>query len=159
MSIKQNQAVVNAICSIRNVEEFSEKVVLSKDEMNIVSMIVAEAMMVGNVELNSKKLASYEGDVEKLRKDYVKGMVSNTLRKDKRLTGGEKYVGANPGSRSKDEMLVSLIALRKVVSVSEYEAIDKAIEDRKAELAALKGVKEVVINVEALPEALRYLVK
>ena len=92
---------------------------------------------------------------------YVSGLISNWLRKDKRLNGDVKYVAKNPGSRSGvgDVQLKNLKALLSTVDPEDEAAVTEIqgyIEAREAEIAA---AKKPVINVDALPESLRKFVK
>jgi len=86
--------------------------------------------------------------------------VGNHLRKDKRLNGGEKYEIKKPGSRagSGDATLKALKALQTTVDADSesWHQIEAAIYERTTELSKKK---EVTINVEALPEEFRHLVK
>jgi hypothetical protein len=86
-------------------------------------------------------------------------LVSNWQRKDTRLNGGDKYETKNPGSRtgSQDEQVKAMRNLLKTQTDPAIKAqIQKAIEER---LAEIKPESKVEINVEALPEHFRHLVK
>ena len=149
MSIKQKDAVFNAVCSARGLTEFDGPVELSKEERTAVQTSLVVGFQNGNI--------AYQGDVSDSTKlnSYVSGLVSNWLRKDKRLNGGVSYVAKNPGTRtgSGDE---SLKAMRTLLSATTDESaraeIQTEIDKRVAELKPKK-----VINVEALPESLRHL--
>ena len=94
---------------------------------------------------------------EELRK-YIPGLVNNWMRKDLRLNGGTKYEAKNPGSRagSGDAALKNMKLLLETVSEPVARAaIQKEIDQRKEQLSA---AKRPAINVDALPEHLRYLV-
>ena len=85
------------------------------------------------------------------------GLVNNWLRKDGRLNGGVKYTAKNPGSRSGsgDEAIRAMKTLLSVTTdASAKLEIQAAIEARQAELKP-----KVEVNVAALPESLRHLVK
>lgn len=134
-----------------------EAIKLSKsDKATVVGMVVnARAEMIIAPEADAK----YDS-VQKFR-TYVLGLVDNWLRKDKRLNGGIKYEAKNPGSRagSGDTQLKALRALRSTVTDTDTLAvIDSEIQTRISEIKATK-VKHVEVNVEALPEHLRHLVK
>ena len=106
----------------------------------------------GQVELRGERTADW------LRK-YIPGLVNNWVRKDPNLNGNTKYTAKNPGSRtgSGDEQIKAMKALLQQPGLSEENiaTITAAIEERKA---ALKPAPEP-INVSALPESLRHLVK
>jgi len=104
--------------------------------------------------------AKYASDSE--LKKYVSGLVNNHIRKTKEFNCGKTYVIKNPGSRAHvaDEQLRELTKL-SAQCADDPEAqkqIADAIVKRKAEIAAEKA-KSVTINPDALPEALRHLVK
>lgn len=91
-----------------------------------------------------------------LRK-YIPGLVNNWLRKDTRLNGGTKYVAKRPGSRSGsgDESIKAMRTLLAMTTdVEAKAAIQQEIDKRISELRPAP-----TLNVAALPEALRHLVK
>lgn len=130
---------------------------LSKsDRQTVVGMVCAarDAM-----ELSVEADAKF--DTEQKFKTYVIGLVNNWLRKDKRLNGGVKYETKNPGSRAGvgDAALKAMKLLRSTLTDAEEIAeVEAAIEARISEIKASK-VKVVEINVNAIPEHLRHLVK
>ena len=88
---------------------------------------------------------------------YIPGLVNNHVRKDTRLNGGTKYVAKNPGSRSgsSDESVRAMRELLRVTTdVVGKQQIEAAIAARLEELKP-----KVEINVGAIPESLRHLVK
>lgn len=96
---------------------------------------------------------------------YVAGLVSNWVKKDKRLNGNVQYKIVNPGSRAGqgDETVKALRSLIKQLTAagntSGLAEAKEALSVRQAEIAATKATKSSPINAEALPEALRHLVK
>ena len=91
---------------------------------------------------------------------YVQGLISNHLRKDIRINGGEKYVAANPGSRAgqSDPQIKAMRQLAKTLEEgsAEHTKVVNAINEK---LAAIKAEKaKVEINVDDLPEDLKSLV-
>lgn len=157
--MKQNDAVFQAVCSVLDAQSFDSAVELTKDQRDSVIGIVTEGIMSGSVDFSTEAKAKH--DTPAKVKSYTVGMVSNHLRKDKRLNGGSKYEIKNPGSRagSGDDQLKALKALRSITTDSENLAsIDEAIANRTAELQASKQ-KAVTINVDALPKEFRHLVK
>lgn len=147
--VKQKDAVFNAVCTVKGASEFTSAVELSKEERASVQSSLIAGFQAGNI--------TYQGDATDSTKlsSYVSGLVSNWLRKDKRLNGNVAYVAKNPGTRTGagDE---SLKAMRTLLSAT-------ADEDARAEIQAEidKRVSELkpkkVINVAALPESLRHL--
>jgi len=157
--MKQNDAVFQAVCKVLGQDSFDDVVELSKEQRESVVSIVTGGISAGTVDFSTEAKAKYDTDAK--IKSYTTGMVSNHLRKDKRLNGGEKYITKNPGSRagSGDAELKALKALRSTLSDEEQVSlIDEAIEARASLIQASK-VKQVKVNSEALPEHLRYLVK
>lgn len=155
--MKQNDAVFQAVCSVLNSTGFDGAVELSKDQRESVIAMVTEGIIAGTVDFSAE--ARIKHDTPAKVKGYTGGMVSNHLRKDKRLNGGVKYEIQNPGSRagSGDDMLKALKALRSTLTDDDAIAsIDEAIDNRIAELSVKKTV---TIDVSALPEEFRHLVK
>lgn len=98
-------------------------------------------------------------------KKYIAGLVSNWVKKDKRLNGNVQYKIANPGSRAGqgDEQVKALRSLIKQLTVAGntdgLTEAKEALTARQATLAAAKATKSSPINVDALPEHLKNLVK
>ena len=95
-------------------------------------------------------------DETTLRK-YIPGLVNNWLRKDTRLNGGSKYVTKNPGSRAgtSDEGIKAMKLLLSVTTdMNDRLRIEAAIRERQEELKP-----KPAINIDALPEELRHLVR
>lgn len=156
--MKQNDAVFQAVCSVLNVNGFDGAVELSKDQRESVISMVTEGIVAGKVDFSAEARAKH--DTPEKVKSYTTGMVSNHLRKDKRLNGGEKYEIKKPGSRagSGDATLKALKALQTTVDADSesWHQIEAAIYERTTELSKKK---EVTINIDALPEEFRHLVK
>ena len=155
--MKQNDAVFQAVCGVLDAQSFDSSVELSKEQRESVVSIVVEGIMSGAVDFSAEARAKY--DTPAKVKSYTTGMVSNHLRKDKRLNGNTKYEIKNPGSRAGagDDQLKALKALRSTISDSEQLAqVDEAIANRTTEIAASKA-KTTVINADAIPEHLKYL--
>ena len=158
--MKQNDAVFQAVCSVFEQDGFDGAVELTKQQKDSVVSIVTEGILNGSVDFSTEAKAKHDTDAKV--KAYTNGMVSNHLRKDKRLNGGEKYEAKNPGSRSGngDEQLKALRALKSTLtSTEDIEAIDQAIGTRLAEIQSAKAKPTAPININALPEAFRHLAK
>ena len=158
--MKQNEAVFQAICSVLNSTSFDDAVILTKDERANVIAIVTEGIVAGKVDFSTDARSKH--NTEAKVKTYTKGMVDNHLRKDKRLNGGEKYETKNPGSRTGvgDSQLKALKALQTTIEKDSenWHQIEAAIYERTMELS-VKKTKTAVIDINALPEEFRHLVK
>jgi hypothetical protein len=155
---KQNDAVFAAVCLVLNAQSFDQAVTLDSDQRKQVVEIVAKGIFNKEVDFSDEARAKHD-TWEKIR-SYTVGMVSNHLRKDKRLNGGEKYEIKNPGSRASqgDAVLKNMKALRtSLTDPDQIAAVDDAIAKREAELKAEKA-KTVTIDIDKIPEELRHLI-
>ena len=148
MSVKQKDAVFAAVSAVRGTTEFSSAVELTKERVAVQASLIA-GFQSGNI--------AFQGDATDTTKltSYVSGLVSNWLRKDKRLNGNVAYVAKNPGTRTGagDESLKAMrTLLGATTDVDARLEIQAAIDQRIGELKPKK-----VINVDALPESLRHL--
>lgn len=147
--VKQKDAVFNAVSVVRGSTEFSAAVELTKEERGAVQASLIAGFKAGEI--------AYQGDVNDTAKltSYVSGLVSNWLRKDRRLNGNVAYIAKNPGTRtgSGDE---ALKAMRTLLSATTDEdartEIQREIDKRVLELKPRK-----VVDVSKLPESLRHL--
>ena len=149
MATKQKDAVFEAIAAVKGTNTFAAAVELSKDERGTVMAAILAGLNSGNIE--------FGGDLNDKGKltAYVSGLVSNWLRKDKRLNGNTTYVPANPGTRTggADD---AVKAMRTLLSVTDDETAKKEIQEEiEKRVAALKPKPE--INVAALPDSLKHL--
>jgi hypothetical protein len=122
--------------------------VINKEHRGAVNAVLFEGFKSGMIELEREF-----SDTE--LKAYVSGLVSNWLRKDKRLNGGVQYVAKNPGSRtgSTDAMLKSLRALKSTLTdPSDIAEVEKHIALRIAELKPAK--QQPSVDYSALPAEL-----
>lgn len=155
---KQNDAVFAAVCLVLSAQSFDQAVVLDSDQRKQVVDIVAKGIFNKEVDFSDEAWAKHN-TFEKIR-SYTVGMVSNHLRKDKRLNGGEKYEIKNPGSRASqgDAVLKNMKALKlSLTDPDQIAAVDDAIAKREAELKAEK-TKTVTIDIDKIPEELRHLI-
>ena len=151
--MKQGDAVFGIIVGV--VGEINGKVELTESQRDEVHAKVCEGFLSRKIDFadtpsNREKLAS-----KTKLSQYVSGLISNWLRKDPRLNGGEKYTPKNPGSRTGagDEQMKTLKALQKQFAGTDKEAkILASIEKRKAELAAEKFEE---VDVSVLPDEVR----
>jgi hypothetical protein len=147
--VKQKDAVFNAVSAVRGATEFGEAVELTKEERGVVQTSLIADFQAGNI--------AYQGDATDTQKltSYVSGLVSNWLRKDKRLNGNVAYIAKNPGTRtgSGDEALKAMRTLLSATTdLDARDAIQVEIDKRVLELKPRK-----VVDVSKLPESLRHL--
>ena len=146
--MSQKEAVFQAITNV--IGEFEGACVPTKEQRATVNQILFEGFRAGTIELDR------EFDDKEL-KQYVSGLQSNWLRKDKRLNGNVQYVAKNPGSRagSSDPQLKAMRALLATKTDETERAEIQAFIDKR--VAEVKPAKTVTINVADLPEELRHL--
>lgn len=151
----QKEGVYQAVVSVVGPIE-SNHVSVDKSTKARIADVVTEMFVNGEISLSPEASAKYNTR-EKLRSDYVPGLVDNWLRKDTRLNGGEKYKTKNPGSRagSGDEVLKNLRALKSTIGdASQKEVIQAEIDKRLAEIAASKA-KTVEVDYSKIPDDLK----
>jgi len=148
--MQTQKACVFAVCE--SMDCGNGKFSPSKEQLKEIYEMVTASIVSGETAFSDEAKAKYSTP-ELIRTKYVPGMVSNWLRKDLRLNGGEKYETKNPGSRagSGDEQLKNLKAL-KSLHPEHSAAIDEQIAVRLAEIAPKKTV---TVDLDKIPEALR----
>ena len=125
---------------------------LTKEHRQMVYMAVAQALHDGKIVLSDGAREKYNS-VAKLHKGYVKGLVSNWLRKDLRLNGGNPHQIKDKGSRA-GQGDKKLTELKKVlnhpqISAEQKVKVEAMIAKRKDELAKEKSPE---INWDALKD-------
>jgi hypothetical protein len=162
----QREATYNAVKSTFEsngvaFEDFMDtKGFLTPEMKKEIKTLLFEGFRSGSISY-TEKFANTKLNSDKELNKYCGGLVSNWTKKDKRLNGNIKYEIQNPGSRAGhgDDQVKAMRNLKKTTNDPTVLAeIDKALEERIAEVKASK-VKNVVIDVQALPEHLRHLVK
>lgn len=146
--MNQKEAVFQAVCNVTG-HKGEGQVNISKEQRAQVNQILFESFRSDSIELDRQ----YD---DSQLKAYVSGLVSNWLRKDKRLNGGITYVAKNPGSRagSADPQLKAMRTLLSTLTdESEKAEVQGHIDARIAEINATKITK--VIDFSALPAELR----
>ena len=141
--MNQKEATYTAVVNVCG--EIDGAYTPSKEERAQISAILFEGFRSGKVTLDR------EFDDAGL-KSYISGLMSNWLRKDKRLNGGVAYVAKNPGSRAGtgDSQLKAMRALLSTLtSASDKAEVQKHIDARVSEIASTKVTK--VIDYSALP--------
>jgi len=162
----QKQAVVNTLLSVlkeRGVDyemkgETPIKEVLTKDDRDKARVIIIAGFQANEISLSESAQAKYLSD-ESAMNTYVNGLIKNWISKNPDFNSGNKYTPKNPGSRAGqgDETVRALRALLKVTS--DEEVRDEVNQALKARLEEIKPTQAVEINVDALPDHLRHLVK
>jgi hypothetical protein len=160
--VNQRNATVKAVLSVLsergvgyelNGEVTMSEVFTSGDKEKVIG-ILCEGFESGMIDMSEQARGKYIGNGSELRK-YVVGLINNWVRKAPEFNHGGKYIPTQPGSRSSDETLKALRTLAKTVSDPVVlNEINEAIRERTEEL---KPTAE--INVSALPEHLRHLVR
>jgi len=161
----QREATYNAVKSVLEANGISfedgmdTKEVLTSELKKEIKGILFEGFRGDSIVMSAAAKTKHSTDSE-LNK-YCGGLVSNWTKKDRRLNGNIKYEVKNPGSRAGqgDEQVRELRKLLKTVKGTKNESeVQKTLDARIAEVKASK-VPAVTINIEALPESLRHLVK
>ena len=151
----QKDAVYNAVVSVlaeNNIslnETTNVNNLMNRTLRSQVNQILFEGFRSGSIVMD-KDLS----DVE--LKNYVSGLQSNWLRKDKRLNGNTPYSAKNPGTRvgSTDPQVKAMRALLSTLSSTEDKLeVQSAIDARLTELNNLK--RQALVSSEALPETIR----
>jgi hypothetical protein len=159
MSVNQKQGVYDAVvafCEENDIHfEDGMKLELTKEQRSTVVEMVTQALIAGEIDFSD--VAREKHDTEQKKRTYCNGLVSNWLRKDKRLNGNTTYEIKNPGSRAGqgDEQLKNLKLLYKTIDDEDQkatvqEAIDKRVEELKTE-----KLGKVEIDYNAIPESLK----
>lgn len=151
----QKNGVFAAVCSVFNQESFDSAVECTKEQRATIIEIVTKGLSEGEIEMSDAARAKYNTDAK--MKTYTNGLVSNWLRKDTRLNGGEKHVIKNPGSRagSGDKVVKELRKLKSTFTDPEQiAAVDAEIEKRLAKIKAERA-KSVEIDMSLIPDDLK----
>jgi len=155
--LNQKSAVFNAVCAVTGLESFDLTVELSKEDRAQVIEIVATGFSNHEVELSEGARLKY--NTESKLKTYCNGLVSNWLRKDKRLNGNVQHTIKNPGSRagSGDAVIRELKKFKSTLTeVDQIAACDTEIEKRMLTIKAEKA-KDVEIDMSLIPQDLQDL--
>jgi hypothetical protein len=140
--MNQKEATYQAIVNVTGHKD--GVLVISKEQRAQVNMILFEGFRSGEIQLDREFT-----DPE--LKQYVSGLQSNWIRKDKRLNGGVQYTAANPGSRagSSDPQLSAMRKLLSTLTTDEDKAEVQGYIDTR--IAELNVAKQVTIDYSALP--------
>ncbi len=154
----QKDGVFGAVCSVVGAESFDAAVELTKEQRSQVIEIVTEGLLSGDIEMTDKARAKHDTDAK--MKTYTNGLVSNWLRKDKRLNGNVQHKIKNPGSRagSTDPVIKNLRLLRSTLTDdSQIAAVDAEI-DKRIEAMRAEKAKSVEIDMSLIPDDLKDII-
>ena len=149
----QKSVVHNAINEITDIGD--GQVELTSDERKEVHALVMEQFEEHESLMTDEARAKHTTEAE--MSSYVSGLISNWLKKDKRLNGNTVYQPKNPGSRTgQGDAMVR--ELRKAAAAFADDAeklaeINGFLTERIAEIKAAKA-KDVEIDYSVLPEGL-----
>lgn len=127
------------------------KPLMTKELRAQVNQVLFAGFRKGDIEMDGEKS-------DKDLKQYVSGLQSNWLNKDKRFNGNTQYVAKNPGSRTgiTDPQIKALRGLLSQTEDStEASEIQGYIDARLEQLGAGKKSKTVEVNFADLPAELR----
>ena len=160
--VNQKVGVKNVVLSFFPDYELGGETILASllttDIKKQMKSAIAQGFKAGEISMSEAAQVKYLSNDEALIK-YVGGLLDNWVRKDPEFNNGASYVAKNPGSRAGggDDQVRAMRALKKTTNDTAVLAeIDKAIAER---LAEIKPTQTIEINVDALPEHLRHLVK
>lgn len=161
--MNQREAVFDVISTTVDITE-GQPVVLTKEQKATVVAKLMEKFDNGEVEFSDKTKDKYVGDAAV--KHYVSGLVSNWLKKDSRLNGGNKYKPATTSTRTTDETLKTMQALRKQLVAAGDDAkvaeVDEAItvhvnSTKKAKAKTITKTIKPEVDMSAVPAELKTL--
>lgn len=156
-NVNQKTGVFNAVCSVLDQESFDSAVELTKEQRSQVIEIVTNGFMANEIDMSDA--ARVKHDTPAKMKTYTNGLVSNWLRKDKRLNGGQQYKVKNPGSRagSGDAVIKELKKMQSTFTEQEHiDAVQAEIDKRLAVIKAEKA-KNIEIDMSLIPDDLKDL--
>ncbi len=154
----QKEAVYNAVSNTCEPTD-SGAYTPTKDQKQTIYAIVTEGLVNGEVTLSDSAKAKYDTE-EKIRKNYVPGLVNNWVNKDPALNGGVKYQAKNPGSRagSGDKVIKQLKLLRSTYATdtNEFDAITARIDARVETLRVEKAKSSIEeVDMSLIPDDLK----
>ena len=158
--MKQVDVVINVIKSFTsenniNFELSGSKVEFSDNQKNAMTDLLFASYQAGDLSISSEKAAAAP-------KTYLKSMLNNHMRKDKRLNGNVDYkdIKGEGTTRVTDPQLKELKKLYAAVCLGNdaevQEAVKIELDLRQSEVDA-KKTKITAIDVNHIPESLRHL--
>jgi hypothetical protein len=166
MSVSQREATFNAITIVisNNNVNFNHgqnvKSVLTSSMKKAVKDALIQQFKAGKVDCTEEFRRTKLSSDSELSK-YCSGLISNWIKKDPRLNGNNQYQAVNKGTRigQSDLQVKELRKLLKItVGTDAQDQVSQALSARLDELKAAKA-PQISIDVTALPEHLRHLVK
>ena len=159
--MKQVDVVINVItsyCSENsiNFELSGTKVEFTDTQKNAMTELLIASYQAGDLTITSEKAAAAP-------KSYLKSMLNNHIRKDKRLNGNVDYkdIKGEGTARVTDPQLKELKKLYAAVLLGNdsevQESVKVELDLRQAEVDAKKS-KVTAIDASHIPESLRHLV-
>jgi hypothetical protein len=159
--MKQVDFVIKAVtsyCADKGIafELNGPKVEFTDSQRNDITELLFASYQSGDLEIKSEKSQTNA-------KTYLKSMLGNHLRKDKRLNGDVNYADIKKEGKKRitDEKLRELQKLFKMVSAGGDAEVIKQVkaelDARQAIVDAAKAKKEE-IKAEHIPESLRHLI-
>lgn len=170
MAIKQREAVYLSTTEVLASKEIQfapgttdvRDVVTTEIRKEIADRVV-DLFKSGQVEFKGTDSNQAKLNDDKLLRNYVTGLITNWFNKDPLLNGGNKYSPKSPGSRvgNSDPQIKEMKLLRKHLEAKgeteKVAKVDKAIQERIAEIKAISQPVEKEIDVDQLPDFLRDL--
>jgi hypothetical protein len=158
--MKQSTATINTVLAVladrgvdyvQNESESVSEIFTAEDRKKAIETLVA-GFKADKIEMSEEAKVKYAEENE--LKKYVGGLLSNWIRKHKGFNGGSAY--APSFTRDTDPQIKEMRKLLNsgALDASGVTAVEAAIESRKAEI---KPEKVTEIDVDLLPEHLRYL--
>jgi hypothetical protein len=166
MAKNQREATFEAIVTVLSNSNVSftpgsnVKSVLTSDHKKQVRQILINGFKSGTVE-HTQDFAKTKLNSDTELNKYCSGLISNWVKKDNRLNGNVKYQTVNTGTRvgSSDPQVKELRKLLKATAgTAEEKDVNEALNARLAQVKSTKTPK-ISIDVEAIPENLKHLVK
>ena len=120
------------------------KEVMTKEYRAQVNQILFQGFRAGTIALKSEK-------TDQELKDYVSGLQSNWLNKDKAINGGVVHMAMNPGSRtgSTDSQIKALRSLLKIsTDPTDKVELQGYIAARLLEIDVAKPTKARVVKID-----------
>lgn len=160
MAIEQKKAVYNAVVSLyrdnNRVFEDGNQVDLTTDERKTVIHMITQGLQNGSITMSDKAKERY--NTPKKMHNYATGLVSDRLRKDKRLNGNTKYEIQKPGSRAGagDSVVKELREYKKrhCTTAEQRAEADAAIERRLTEIRA-ENLQNTNVNMDLVNSYLK----
>ena len=146
MTVSQKNAVFTAISAVIGDINPSQAVSLSASDRTAVISAVVEGFKHGEVALTEAAHGKYIANAsdDKALIKYTGSLLTNWLRKDPRLTGGEPHVIKNPGSRNTVVSNMRKLQQRFDEGTNEFMQIQAKIDEELAKVKVKKSTAKPV---------------